>query len=200
MLTEEADSQHRCPDRHREFDGNHLCQGNQAQGEEPPVLRAVVQQIARDVLQWSRRFHGCKSAAHANQWVQHEQADERAHLHDLKNSEFLRRLAPGDCHDQHRRSHPAIHTAAFKLEGFGFIVASRQALLSGLRLDWSDLLRPCRSSDCLRTLQRLLKAPGKSTGPARQIGVRRISRQGIARSKHDKQSRHAPAQGKRYGP
>jgi len=48
------------------------------------------------------------AAVQADQRVEQEEADDRAHLHDLKHVQFARRLAAGDRHDQHQGK-PARH-------------------------------------------------------------------------------------------
>ena len=101
-LAEKARGQDRGPDRHGEFDRHHLAQRNQRQREEPAELRGIVNEIAPDMLQRPRRLHRRESAVEADQRVQHEEAEDRAHLHDLKHVQFARGLAAGDRHDQHQ--------------------------------------------------------------------------------------------------
>ena len=107
-LAEKAGGQDRGPDRHREFDRDHLAQRNQRQREEPADLRGIVNEVAPDMLQRPRRSHRREPALAADQGIQDQQADHRARLHDLKHVQFAQRFAAGDRHDQHQGK-PARH-------------------------------------------------------------------------------------------
>ncbi len=101
-LAKKTRGQDRGPDRHGELDRHHLGDRNQREREEPAELCGIVNEIAPDMLQRPRRLHRREAAVGADQRIQNEEAEDRAHLHDLKHVQLVRRFAARDRHDQHQ--------------------------------------------------------------------------------------------------
>ena len=63
-----------------------------------------------------RGLHGAKAAVGADQRIQHQEAEDRAHLHELEHVHLAHRLAAGHRDDQHQ-GEPAGHPQ--RGQGFG---------------------------------------------------------------------------------
>ena len=72
------------------------------------MWRRVVDDVARDLLAEALGAHRLQAAARVQERPEQDEAEQRAHLHDLKDVQRACRFAAGDRHHDHRRE-PANH-------------------------------------------------------------------------------------------
>jgi hypothetical protein len=107
---EEKYCKERRPYRHGEFDGNDLCEWDQAQGYKPAILRGIVNGIAQCVLGQPFGADRSQPACCVDQRPEHGKPQGRAQQHDLEDRELPCGFAPGHG-DHHHQCQPAGHPA-----------------------------------------------------------------------------------------